>query len=365
MEESEEQISDDFTCAVCLDVLYKPIVLVCGHVSCFWCCQHSMRMSSESHCPLCRHPYHHFPAICHTLHFLLKKLYPISYNRRNIQTLEDEKHSTLGNSLDIDSLVTDVGPSSTDVGPSSKSKKLKDNCSTTYKQISVSDVLCAACKQLLFRPVALNCGHVYCESCVTIPAEGMLMCQVCECRHPSGFPKVCRELDRFLEDQFSSEYALKRSIIQQNQERNQKVSTQSPRLSFPMKEDFLKWLTDHGSKYHDGVGCDMCGMCPIFGDRYRCKDCIEICGYDLCGDCYKTGSKLPGRFNQKHTPTHHLELVKPAINRRNVLYRILSAHRPVVSSVVARSESSHDNGSSNLPSPSASSVDQSDSQPLI
>lgn len=27
------------------------------------------------------------------------------------------------------------------------------------KQISVEDVLCAACKQLLFRPVVLNCGH--------------------------------------------------------------------------------------------------------------------------------------------------------------------------------------------------------------
>ncbi|XP_076928377.1 E3 ubiquitin-protein ligase PRT1-like [Bidens hawaiensis] len=362
MEEESEQISDDFTCAVCLDVLYKPIVLVCGHVSCFWCCQHSMRMCSESHCPLCRHPYHHFPAICHTLHFLLKKLYPVSYNRRNVQTLEDEKHSTLGFSLDIDNLVTDVGSSS-------RSKKLKESCSKTYKQISVSDVLCASCKQLLFRPVALNCGHVYCESCITIPAEGMLMCQVCVCRHPSGFPKVCRELDRFLEDQFSSEYALRRSTIQQNQERNQSIkssneaSTLSPRL------------TDHGSKFHNGVGCDMCGMCPIFGDRYRCKDCTEICGYDLCGDCYKTGSKLPGRFNQKHTPTHHLELVKPVKNR-NLLYRILSGHRPVVSSVVAGSESSHDNGSSNLPSPpsleedsgsssSASSVDQSENQPLV
>ncbi|KAI3760247.1 hypothetical protein L1987_50640 [Smallanthus sonchifolius] len=385
-----EQFSDNFTCAVCLDVLYKPIVLVCGHVSCFWCCQHSMHMRSESHCPLCRNPYHHFPAICHTLHFLLKKLYPISYNRRNIQTLEDEKHSTLGFSLDIDSLVTSEEKNSLEkVGQSSnvsfedefsvdcytKTKKLKESSSRTYKQISVSDVPCAACKQLLFRPVVLNCGHVYCEGCVTIPTEGMLKCQVCKCRHPSGFPKVCRELDHFLEEQFSSEYALRRSIIQQKQEQNQSTnssndtSTQSPKLSFPTKENFLQWLTAHDSKLHDCVGCDVCGMCPILGDRYRCKDCTEKCGYDLCGDCYKTGSKLPGRFNQKHTPTHRLELVK-SIRNRNAIYRLLRGQLAIVSS---RSEPSLNNGSPNLPFPpleedsvsSASSEDQSDNQPLI
>lgn len=71
-------------------------------------------------------------------------------------------------------------------------------------------------------------------------------------------------------------------------------------------------------------------MCPIIGERYRCKDCKEKSGYDLCGDCHKTGSKLPGRFNQKHTPEHQLELVKPAINR-DVIYRLLSGQLAVVS----------------------------------
>ncbi|PWA61650.1 Zinc finger, RING/FYVE/PHD-type [Artemisia annua] len=61
-------------------------------------------------------------------------------------------------------------------------------------------------------------------------------------------------------------------------------------------------------------------MCPIIGERYRCKDCTEKSGYDLCGDCHGVGSKLPGRFNQKHTPEHRLELIKPIINR-DVIYR--------------------------------------------
>ena len=48
-------------------------------------------------------------------------------------------------------------------------------------------------------------------------------------------------------------------------------------------------------------------MYPIIGDRYRCIDCKEKIGFDLCGDCYNTGSKLPGRFNQQHTPEHRFE----------------------------------------------------------
>nr|GFA40716.1 E3 ubiquitin-protein ligase PRT1-like isoform X1 [Tanacetum cinerariifolium] len=339
MEESiqSEKICDNFICAICLDVIYKPIVLVCGHVSCFWCCQHSMRMRSESRCPLCQHPYHHFPAICLTLHFLLKKLYPVSYTRRKIQTQEDEKHSKLGPSLDLDSLVI-----SEEYNVSQSS------------DINSEDASCVACKQLLFRPVVLNCGHVFCEACVTIPTEWVLKCQVCELRHPSGVPKVCMELDNFLEEQYSSEYALRRSSIQLNHEQTHisnspnDAATQVSRLSFPTEENFLQWWIVHGSKYHDGVGCDMCGMYPIIGERYMCKDCTEKCSYDLCGDCYNVGSNLPGRFNQKHTSTHHLELVKPVINR-NVIYRLLSGH---LAAIASRSQSSPANTSPEFPSSS-------------
>lgn len=32
---------------------------------------------------------------------------------------------------------------------------------------------------------------------------------------------------------------------------------------------------------HFGVGCDLCGMYPIRGGRFKCIDCYEAIGFDL------------------------------------------------------------------------------------
>lgn len=63
-------------------------------------------------------------------------------------------------------------------------------------------------------------------------------------------------------------------------------------------------------------------MMPIKGDRYRCIDCKEAIGFDLCGDCYNTRSKVPGRFNQQHTPDHRFEKEKSK-TLRNIMLRLL------------------------------------------
>eukprot|EP00262_Sarcandra_glabra_P018614 TRINITY_DN6750_c0_g1_i2.p1 TRINITY_DN6750_c0_g1~~TRINITY_DN6750_c0_g1_i2.p1 ORF type:complete len:137 (-),score=13.71 TRINITY_DN6750_c0_g1_i2:226-636(-) len=70
------------------------------------------------------------------------------------------------------------------------------------------------------------------------------------------------------------------------------------------------WWEENWSQVHFGVGCDSCGVVPIIGKRYKCKDCIEAIGFDLCEVCYNTCTKLPGRFNQKHTSEHNFELVQ-------------------------------------------------------
>jgi len=55
---------------------------------------------------------------------------------------------------------------------------------------------------------------------------------------------------------------------------------------------------------------------PIRGKRYKCKDCTELIGFDLCEACYNSSSKLPGRFNQQHTPDHRMELDNSALLQR-------------------------------------------------
>ncbi|PKU62877.1 E3 ubiquitin-protein ligase PRT1 [Dendrobium catenatum] len=59
-------------------------------------------------------------------------------------------------------------------------------------------------------------------------------------------------------------------------------------------------------------------MYPIFGKRYKCKDCKEAIDFDLCESCYNISSKLPGRFNQQYKPDHRFEL-----NDSHMLYSIL------------------------------------------
>ena len=47
--------------------------------------------------------------------------------------------------------------------------------------------------------------------------DEMIRCQVCQCPHPKGLPKVCLELHQFLEQCFPKEYALRRDAAQLKQ----------------------------------------------------------------------------------------------------------------------------------------------------
>jgi hypothetical protein len=85
---------------------------------------------------------------------------------------------------------------------------------------------------------------------------------------------------------------------------------------------------------------------PIIGDRYKCTDCKEEIGFDLCGDCYNTRSKLPGRFNQQHTPEHKFKLVRS--NFPNIL-RLLTVELED-NTVIASEDSENESPASTLSS---------------
>lgn len=364
----QEEISESFICPVCLDLLYKPIALACGHISCFWCVHHSMDGLQVSHCPLCRHPYNHFPNVCQMLHLILLKMYPIACNKRDHQIMEEEKRTgyfspQLGAHLcgshtneELNHMGTPTESSSLDTCSTSKGERgnmdqseldtsgktgnisvekqdlCADNHNQTMKKVSVNDVLCAACKQLLFRPVVLNCGHVYCESCIILPMDKMVKCQACQSPQPKGIPKICLELDKFLKEYFPKEYEARRALVQLKQEQTQRRSSntragwQGVHSSSLKCEDYVPWWQENASNIHFAVGCDYCGMCPIIGVRYRCKDCEEKIGFDLCENCYNTRSNLTGRFNQQHTSKHQFEKKTSSDSIRNMMLRLVAGH---------------------------------------
>ncbi|XP_011080193.1 E3 ubiquitin-protein ligase PRT1 isoform X1 [Sesamum indicum] len=423
-----EKICEAFICCVCRvlllfcrDLLYKPVVLACGHISCFWCIHKSMSGLHKSRCPICRNQYYHFPYICQKLHLLLLKMYPSAYKRRENQTLEEEKDmgyfspqigapeyqlqpepkiikpsnasvpcfSETDSSLNpcsvragetLDSMEhVHSGSVHQDIGLGNLLESRKDTAATsapiaedrnsnqihrsgTCKQASVDDVLCDSCNHMLFRPIVLNCGHAFCICCIVPQTSEMLKCQVCQSPHPGDIPKVCLEFDHFLEEQFPKEYGLKREALQMKHEQflskspstcSSEAGKESFHFSFSSGEDPLPWW-NASSKVHIGVGCDACGMYPIIGDRYRCKDCVEQIGYDLCKDCYSTRSKLPGRFNQQHTSEHKFEIVKSNA-MHNIMLRLLRGQLQEVSAV---SDALHDTSASAIPSSDNTNEDE-------
>eukprot|EP00268_Persea_americana_P050358 TRINITY_DN5471_c0_g1_i1.p1 TRINITY_DN5471_c0_g1~~TRINITY_DN5471_c0_g1_i1.p1 ORF type:complete len:407 (-),score=39.37 TRINITY_DN5471_c0_g1_i1:2244-3341(-) len=297
-----DQTPERFQCCICLDLLYKPIVLACGHISCFWCVHKAMCIISvQSYCPICRQPFHHFPSICQLLHSLLVKLYPVAYKRRAKQVLEEEKkihrfspqfddhlatermgsysdhisseRSNMKEVVDTVDCDTSCHDDTTTVPENSHPRYPEGSCNITLEetilpdddqansiceQVSIDDVLCVACKQLLIRPSVFNCGHVYCESCIMTAKDGSLTCQLCQSPHPGGFPKVCLELDNFLVEQFPKEHSYRRETLQN------KVCCHQEGLSAFEKED-SKYSHKHGSKVHIGFGCDTCGVILSYG----------------------------------------------------------------------------------------------------
>lgn len=54
---------------------------------------------------------------------------------------------------------------------------------------------------------------VYCESCIVVPEDEVIICSACESPHPGQVPKVCLEFSYFLEEKFTEEYAVQRKML--------------------------------------------------------------------------------------------------------------------------------------------------------
>ncbi|KAI8108508.1 hypothetical protein M9434_006533 [Picochlorum sp. BPE23] len=335
----ELSISDpqSWNCAICQELLYKPVANVCGHLFCFWCAHKAMSPFSVSKCPLCRAQYGHFPAIANKLHCFLKASFPEQYASRASEVVTEEEESDVASPETTVPLVLHSSPGK----PSWK------------------DFTCDYCSKVVFMPIILNCGHMVCS---TPECRGTLDdgCPCCHA-HPTGKQSaVCAHVWDLMKCSFREECESRaREVSEVSGIDPESLMIASPRTAMLCKsrqEDtdihdmypsdlndmldrtfggadtsttegvermatrFLTSWLDKSDYPHFGVGCDACGQYPILGKRYKCTDCPESVGFDICGTCYDRGvGDVLGRFNQRHTPDHHLELVPPSITKLHVL----------------------------------------------
>lgn len=172
--------------------------------------------------------------------------------------------------------------------------------------VTTLDLTCFHCSSLLYRPVVLNCGHMFCEHCVVVGDNEAVSCPSCQAEHPGMFLQVCLELHHYIDRVFPLEYA-QRSLQVAAEERERPHNRPQLPPSEPPQGALLKGRMRRTlpGPVHRAVGCDGCGMMPIVGKRFQCQDCPEAIGFDLCAKCHDSGCVV-GRFNQRHTPEHHM-----------------------------------------------------------
>ncbi|KAL1515633.1 hypothetical protein AB1Y20_002251 [Prymnesium parvum] len=333
---------EEFCCAICLETLYKPAVSHCGHCFCFWCFHHGMSNLGSSHCPLCRAELRHLPAICEPLHAYICATFPARAAERAAATKLEERQSWHAEAPEPRPL---AGAG------------------------TAASFACAGCGGLAAPPAVLTCGHVVharrggggcpVDGCVgQAPEGGLAPCglidailrkelsaeeyaaaSACGCervRRERGGPPaealVGREVQlRSLrtEDGRAVEGVTGVVVGEEAGELVVEVSVESREVRVPAEHVSLVEAARSAeeSYVHFGRGCDGCGVYPVVGRCYRCADCSEAIGYDLCGSCYDAGVHTrdapSGRFNQAHKPEHNLVEVRQVVT---VVHQLQRAH---------------------------------------
>ncbi|KAK9865539.1 hypothetical protein WJX84_006645 [Apatococcus fuscideae] len=358
-------------CPICFDLLYKPCVNSCGHVSCFWCFHQCMSPYNASKCPLCRAAFVHFPGVCRVLHLYLSKAFPDEYEIRDQENRDDEART---NKHSPDLPTREDGMDDAD--------------------LQIDDFKCSrvGCNRLLCKPVVLNCGHAVCRSCAPPPQQAGAEDSrpaVCSRCNNLALPNrsVCMQLDELVERLFPELYSERAQQLAEETSaavacaaaleaatpKSAASTTLTPAMDIVLpsaaasegsasaagspassssdrgpatdssitppssaaaerppdsgnhlRMSILRAIRDEHTFVHHGVGCDSCGICPVVGRCYHCQDCQDHVGFDLCSACHELGLHKTGRFNQQHTADHRMAVLKPVPN----LWHILQAANP-------------------------------------
>ena len=287
-----------FSCSICLELLYKPAVNTCGHVFCYWCMHRAMDLLNETHhCPLCREEFTHFPAVCWPLQkYLTDTFWEMKQREEEIAKLEKEEYNA-------ESPKVPAALKSEDQNPF-------DALLETFQ--------CVECKKTPAPPTVLTCGHIVCCGTAETALRKKKTCPVKGCigkMAAAGQPKVCSVIDTILRE-YMTEESYAEAASTSSCCGGIFLDSASAAANVDGMNDESTSLAPKEDRYvHYGVGCDGCGVFPIIGQRWKCRDCSEEIGFDLCGDCYDAGvhkreGNQVGRFNQQHLPDHNMVLME-------------------------------------------------------
>ena len=217
------------------------------------------------------------------------------------------------------------------------------------REFDQEDFHCPVCRELLWKPVIKQCGHAACFLC-THKAMDQLCDSACPlCRAPfRHLGDVCEPLHNFIRRTFRNEeteeehfccrtcgrpgsvYVGNCGHVLCEDCRDSDCACGARRVFTPRVPCALLELASHKTRapagaplldeapaperalsdespyVHFGVGCDGCGAFPIRGAAFRCLDCPDAVGFDLCAECRSSSLVVTGRFDQGHTSSHRV-----------------------------------------------------------
>eukprot|EP00980_Cylindrotheca_fusiformis_P011412 scaffold2644_cov129-Cylindrotheca_fusiformis.AAC.2 len=283
--------SNTFSCPVCRNLLFKPCVNSCGHAFCFWCLHRAMNGIGSSACPICRTPFDRLAEPLELLHRFLVRAFPEETSQRETE---------------MEAQMAAYGSARAPAIPLER----EDNVKHLVGPVDVVDLFCVSCHNLVKDPVVPVCGHVGCLECLSTSKS----CQCSHCSTPILYSqgteenfKVCSLLLPLLKlanevDKETVHELAKKVYRPTNGKSEQPTVVELPEINQNSKDSFI----------HFFLGCDGCGQYPVKGVVFRCLDCPELIGFDLCKSCFERGVHLQertsyGRFDQSHKPSHRFQ----------------------------------------------------------
>jgi len=267
---------EDLLCPICQDLLVKPVVNACGHSFCFWCTHRAMDPLARSSCPLCRAELEHFPLPCAPLYHIATRFFDeVTERAKEISEQEME--------LKAGSVQIAIEPG------------------------RPAEFRCQVCGEHVRRGLVSVCGHLFCSGC--FPSDPNKA--VCPCGSRLIYrPKPCQLLLSITGDEGACDACPVGGEVE-------RLPSLPPTTRASIQDCFkslavwnLRAPAPKQLPYvHFGVGCDACGVYPISGRAFRCRDCPDQVGFDLCADCHTLhrGEGYAGRFGQAHTKDHSME----------------------------------------------------------